>query len=128
MTDTIPENDQTIATAPQVPELTNEQKVLSLCTYLVPLVTNTNFLAPLIIWLLKKGEDTYTEQHAKESLNFQITYLIFAIISYISIFLVVGFILFPAVIITYIVFSILACVKTYKGEMYKIPLCFRFIK
>lgn len=130
MTDTIPENDQAVATTPppQLPELTNEQKVLSLCAYLVPLVTNSNFLAPLIIWLLKKGEDAYTEQHAKESLNFQITYLIFAVISYISIFLIVGFILFPAVIITYLVFSILACVKAYKGEEYKIPICIRFIK
>ena len=85
-------------------------------------------LAPLIIWLLKKGEDAYTEQHAKESLNFQITYLIFAVVSYISIFLIVGFILFPAVIITYLVFSILACVKAYKGEAYRIPICIRFIK
>jgi len=34
---------------PQVPELTNEQKVLSLCSYLVPVVTSSSFLAPLII-------------------------------------------------------------------------------
>ncbi len=129
-TDTPSENGQELAAtpSPEIPKLTNEQKVLSLCTYLVPLVTNSNFLAPLIIWLLKKGEDAYTEQHAKEALNFQITYLIFAIVSYISIFLVVGIVLFPAVIITYIVFSILACVKAYKGEEYRVPVCIRFIK
>ncbi len=132
MTDTAPEaeNDQAVATTPppQVPELTNEQKVLSLCSYLVPVVTSSGFLAPLIIWLLKKGEDAYTEQHAKESLNLQITYMIALFVSWLSAFLLIGFILFPAVVITYIVFSIIACVKAYKGEDYTPPVCIRFIK
>ena len=39
-----------------------------------------------------------------------------------------SFILFPAVVITYIVFSIIACVKAYKGEDYTLPVCIRFIK
>jgi uncharacterized Tic20 family protein len=130
MSDTALENDQAVATTtpPSTPVLTNEQKTLSLCSYLLPLVTNSNFIAPLIIWLLKKGEDAYTENHAKQSLNFQITYAIFAVVSYLSVFLLVGFLLLPAVIISYLVFSIIACVKAYKGEDYTIPICIRFIK
>jgi uncharacterized Tic20 family protein len=107
---------------------TNEQKTLALCAYLIPLVTSSNFIAPLIIWLLKKGEDSYIEKHAKESLNFQITFAIFVFVAWLSIFLLIGALLFPAVIITYIVFAIIASIKAYKGEEYRIPLCIRFIK
>jgi len=118
--------------APIAPEvevcLSNEQRTFSLCSYLVPFVTSTNFIAPLIIWLLKKGEDEYVEKHAKESLNFQISFAIYAVIAWLSCFVVVGVLLVPAVIIAYMVFSIVASVKAYKGEDYKIPLCIRFIK
>ena len=120
-----------VAPAPEPPpvaELTNEQKTLALCAYLIPLVTSSSFIAPLIIWLLKKGEDSYVENHAKESLNFQITFAIFVIVAWLSIFVLIGALLFPAVIITYIVFAIIACIKAYKGEEYRVPLCIRFIK
>lgn len=137
MTDTTPENTEntapekeTVTTppTPQTPTLSNEQRTLSLCTYLIPLVTSSSFIAPLIIWLLKKGEDSYIEQHAKESLNFQITFMIFGFITYLTIFILIGFLLFPAVLITYITFSIIASIKAYKGETYKIPVCIHFIK
>lgn len=113
---------------PPVAELTNEQRTFALCAYLIPLVTNSNFIAPLIIWLLKKDEDSYIEDHAKESLNFQITFFIFILVAWLSIFIMIGALLFPAVIITYIVFAIIASIKAYKGEPYRIPLCIRFIK
>lgn len=109
-------------------ELTNEQRTLALCAYLLPLVTSSNFIAPLIIWLLKKDADPYIEKHAKESLNFQISFAIFAFAAWLSFFVVIGVILFPAVIITYIVFSIIASIRAYKGEEYRVPLCIRFIK
>ena len=115
-------------TAPPVAGLTNEQRTFALCAYLIPLVTSSNFIAPLIIWLLKKGEDSYIENHAKVSLNFQITSAIAVFVAWTSFFLVIGILLFPAVIIAYIVFGIIAGVKAYKGEEYKIPLCIRFIK
>lgn len=113
---------------PSVAGLTNEQRTFALCAYLIPLVTSSNFIAPLIIWLLKKGEDSYIENHAKESLNFQISFVIFAFAAWLSIFLLIGALLFPAILIVYIVFSIIAGIKAYKGEEYRIPLCIRFIK
>ena len=110
------------------PGLTNEQKTFALCGYLVPVVTSTSFIAPLIIWLLKKGEDSYIEQHAKQALNFQITIMIAAFVAWLGLFVLIGFILLPVVVIAYLVFSIIAGVKAYKGEDYKIPVCIRFIK
>jgi uncharacterized Tic20 family protein len=108
--------------------LTNEQRTFALCAYLIPLVTSSGFIAPLIIWLLKKGEDPYVENHARESLNLQITFVLCIVVAWMSVFALIGILLFPAVIITYIVFSIVAGIKAYKGEEYKIPVCIRFIQ
>ncbi len=113
---------------PSARGLTNEQRTFALCSYLIPLVTSTTFIVPLIIWLLKKGEDDYVEKHARESLNFQISFMIYAFVAWMSIFVVIGVLLFPAVIIAYVLFSIVASVKAYKGDDYKIPLCIRLIK
>ncbi|MDF7801875.1 DUF4870 domain-containing protein [Pontiellaceae bacterium B1224] len=112
----------------QVVELTNEQRTFALCAYLIPVVTSSGFIAPLIIWLLKKGEDSYIENHAKEALNFQITFMIAVFVAWLSFFVIIGALLFPAVIITYFVISIIASIKAYKGEEYNVPLCIRFIK
>ncbi len=121
-----------VEAAPIAPEvevcLSNEQRTFALCSYLIPLITSTTFIVPLIIWLLKKGEDAYVEKHAKESLNFQISYVIYAFVAWLSVFVMVGVLLLPAVVIAYMVFAIVASVKAYKGEDYKIPLCIRFIK
>lgn len=110
-----------------VAELTNEQRTLALCAYLIPVVTSSNFIAPLVIWLLKKGEDSYVENQAREALNLQISFIIYTFVAWLSIFVLIGALLFPAVIITYVVFSIIACIKAYKGEEYRVPLCIRFI-
>ena len=113
---------------PPIPELTSEQKTFALCTYLLPLLTSSSFIIPLIVWLLKKDEDAYIANHAKQSLNFQITMIISAVVAWLSCFFVIGILLFPAVGITYLIFSIIASIKAYKGEEYKIPFCILFIK
>ena len=35
----------------------------------------TGFLGPLILWLLKKDDDSFIDEHGKEALNFQIALL-----------------------------------------------------
>jgi len=40
-----------------------------------------NILGPLIIWLIKKDESPYVDKQGKESLNFQISFTIYAFIA-----------------------------------------------
>jgi len=40
-----------------------------------------NILGPLVIWLIKKDESPYVDQQGKESLNFQISFTIYAFIA-----------------------------------------------
>jgi len=99
--------------------------VLAFCGYVIPL---GNILGPLIMWLLKKDESEYVDYHGKESLNFQISILIYVLIAGLSCLLLIGFVLLPAVLIFDIVAVIIATVKANDGIRYRYPLCIRLIK
>ena len=60
---------------PVVP--TSDEKTLALVCHIVTFVSA--FIAPLIIYFLKKDESSFVTSHAKESLNFQITVLLLVI-------------------------------------------------
>jgi len=87
-----------------------------------------NILGPLVIWLIKKDQLPSVDAHGKESLNFQISMTIYAIVAAISIFAIIGFVLLPAVIITDLILVIIAAVKASNGEFYRYPLTIRFLK
>ena len=55
------------------------------------------FLGPLIVMLIKGNESPYVRRQAVESLNFQLSILIYAIVSVVLIIVLVGFILLPIV-------------------------------
>jgi uncharacterized Tic20 family protein len=86
-----------------------------------------NVLGPLILWIVKKDEIPSVDFHGKESVNFQISMTIYTIAAGLSIFLVVGFVLLPAVLIVNLVFVIIAGIKASQGEPYRYPLSIRFI-
>jgi hypothetical protein len=83
-------------------------------------------IGPLVVWLLKR-DDPWVEYHAKEALNFNISFLIWALIAGISILLLVGLILLPAVAIAWFVLTIKAAIRTSNGEYYRYPLTIRFV-
>lgn len=85
------------------------------------------FIPSLIVWLLKKDDSAYIGEQAREALNFQITVLIGFIIAWVLTFVLIGLLLLPAVWIANIVLSIMAAVKTSKGEDYRYPLALRLI-
>ena len=82
-------------------------------------------LPPLIIYLLKKDESKFVAEHAKESLNFQITASIFFIILFISI---IGIFLLWLLGILVLVLVIVATVKASENKLYRYPFAFRLIK
>jgi len=87
-----------------------------------------NIIAPLVIWQVKKEDMPFASSQAKECLNFQISMTIYAIISAILCFVVIGFLLIPALYVIDIVFTIIAAIKSNDGIPYQYPLTIRFIK
>lgn len=83
-------------------------------------------VGPLVMWLLRR-DDPWTEYHAKEALNFNISFLIYGVVAALSIVLLVGLILLPAVVITWFVLVIRAAVRTSAGEYYRYPMTMRFV-
>lgn len=88
----------------------------------------TSFVGPLVIWLIKKDEDTFVAEQGKESLNFQITVMIAMVVAVLLIPLCVGIPLTIAVPIVDVVFCIIASVKSSSGERYRYPIAIRFLK
>ncbi len=87
-----------------------------------------HIIAPLVIWLIKKEESPFVEDQGKESLNFQISLTIYFFVASILTFILIGFVLLPALAIFAIIMVIIASVKANDGEKFRYPLCIRFIK
>lgn len=103
----------------------NDEKTWSLAAHLLCLVGG--FVAPLIIWLVFKGRGPFLEHHAKEALNFQITVMIAWVVTIITAFILIGFVLMLVVLPWMIVMPIIAAVKASSGEWYRYPLTIRFV-
>jgi len=88
----------------------------------------TSFVGPLIIWLIKKEQSPYVDKQGKEALNFQITVVIASFVAGLLTLVCIGFILLPAIFIVDLIFCIMACVATNKGQDYRYPVSLRFIK
>jgi uncharacterized Tic20 family protein len=107
---------------PSVPP-TSDEKTLALLSHIITLVSQ--FIAPLIIYLVKKDESSFVAAHAKESLNFQLTFLIIIILLVIT---VIGLLLLWIVGIYAFVLVIIATIRASEGKLYRYPFTIRFIK
>ncbi len=104
-----------------------DEKTLALITHLSGIVAG--FIVPLIIWLINKDkpEKAFLISQSKEALNFQITVLLSWIVAMVLSFLLIGFLLYPVILIGNIVFCILAGIKANNGENYRYPVSIRLI-
>lgn len=101
----------------------SDEKTMAILSHVLTFVGG--FLAPLIIYLIKKDESAFIREHARESLNFQITVLIIVIALFITI---IGILLLWVIGIAALVFVILATVKASEGKLYKYPFSLKLIK
>ena len=87
-----------------------------------------NIIAPIVIWQIKKNESAFVVEQAKESLNFQITLMIYALISFLLVFIIIGFFMLFALILFSLIIVIVAGVKANEGEHYRYPMTIRLVK
>ena len=86
-----------------------------------------SFLGPLIVMLVKGNDSPWIRRQSVESLNFQISILIYAIVSAILIIVLIGLVLLAAVGVLWLVFTIIGSVKASSGEDYRYPLTIRMV-
>ncbi|MEA2003317.1 MAG: DUF4870 domain-containing protein [Actinomycetota bacterium] len=85
-----------------------------------------SLVGPLAMWLLRR-DDPYTDYHAKEALNFNISFMIYGFIAAFLIIFLIGLLLLPAVVVTWFVLVIRAAVKTSAGQHHRYPMTLRFV-
>ena len=85
------------------------------------------FLGPLLVLLVKGNDSPWIRKQAVESLNFQISILIYAIVSAILIIVLIGFVLLAAVGLVWLIFTIIGSVKVAGGDDYRYPLTIRMV-
>lgn len=87
-----------------------------------------NVIGPLLVYSMKKDEYTFVADQGKESLNFQISMLIYLAISVVAIILLVGIFFLIFIPLISLILTVVAAVRANDGEWYRYPLCIRFIK
>jgi uncharacterized protein len=87
-----------------------------------------HIFGPLIVWLLKRGDAAEIDAHGKESLNFQLSMLIYDAVALILCFVLIGIPILLLLWVLNTVFVIVAAIKASDGELYRYPLTIRFIK
>jgi hypothetical protein len=87
-----------------------------------------HIFGPLIVWLLKRGDASEIDAHGKESLNFQLSMLIYDAVALILCIVLIGIPILLLLWVLNTVLVIVASIKASDGEFYRYPLTIRFIK
>ena len=119
------------------PDVTDDERTFALLMHLSLLahtvLTIIAFGIPLIMWLVKKDDSPFLDDHGREAINFQISLLIWSIIFTIVAIPItiitcgVGFVVAFVPTIIAIVGMIQASIAANRGEFYRYPMTFRFV-
>lgn len=86
------------------------------------------FVAPFVIWLLKRDEMPFLADQGKETLNFQITILLALACAGVLMLVLVGFPIFWGLLLFHFIVTLVAAVKVSEGVAFRYPFCWRVIR
>lgn len=119
------------------PQETRNWALVAHLSALVVLVGVPSFLGPLVVWLVKRGEDPFVEQEAREALNFNLSVLLYAVVAgavaAVLAIVTLGLGLLVIVPLAFgagIAWLVLVCVAGYqasRGGRYRYPVTIRFL-
>jgi uncharacterized Tic20 family protein len=85
------------------------------------------FVAPLVVLLVFGPRSAYVRAQAVESLNFNLSWLLYAIAAGILVIIGIGLLILLALGIAYVVLVIIASVRANNGQLFRYPLTIRFM-
>jgi uncharacterized protein len=92
----------------------------------VPVIGNV--AGPWFVWMAKRDESTFVGEQARESLNFNITVSLGAIICGFAALIFIGFLLGSALLIAWLVLTLIAAIRASEGIHYHYPFSLRLVK
>ena len=100
---------------------------LHLSTFAGVLVPVLGFVAPIVIWQIKKDEFPEIDEHGRVVVNWLISAVIYGFVSILLVFLLIGIPLIVAVSICSVVFPVIGGIKANQGELWPYPLSLRIV-
>ena len=85
-------------------------------------------IGPLICWLTKRDESSWVNENGKASLNFQLSMLLYMILTIPLCFILIGIPIIIFLGVLKVICIIIASVKAPKGELFRYPLVIPFIQ
>jgi uncharacterized protein len=98
---------------------------LALLGFFVPWAGH--IIGPLIVWLAKRTDSPEIEAHARESLNFQLSMLIYNLIAAVLCLVLIGLLLLLILHILNIILVIVASIRASEGKLYRYPFTIRLV-
>jgi uncharacterized protein len=99
---------------------------IALIGFFVPV--GGHIVGPLVIWLARRGDSPELDEQGKESVNFQISMLIYNAAAALLCLIVIGFALLGVLHILNVVFVIIASIQASDGKVFRYPLSLRLMK
>ena len=115
----------------QPPLSADQERLWAMLAHLLSFVAAyiaLGFIAPLIVMLVFGPRSAYVRAHAVESLNFNLSWLIYAIVGVITIPIGIGLLILLALGIAYVVLVIIASMRANGGQFFRYPLTIRFVR
>lgn len=85
-------------------------------------------ILPIVLWQTQKDKMPALDAHGKMVVNWLISSLIYFVVSFVLMFVIVGFFTMIAVAIMGVVFPIIGGIKANNGELWEYPLTIKFLK
>jgi uncharacterized Tic20 family protein len=86
-----------------------------------------SLIGPLIVWLVKKDESAFINAQGRELLNFQLSFLIYAIVCIPLCFVLIGIPLLIIVGLASFILTIIGLVKATEGKIYRFPVTIKML-
>jgi uncharacterized Tic20 family protein len=85
-------------------------------------------IGPLICWLSRKDESAWVNENGRNSLNFQLSILLYIVLAIPLCFIIIGFPIIFMLLTLKVICVIIASIKSSKGERFRYPLVIPFIQ
>jgi uncharacterized Tic20 family protein len=85
-------------------------------------------IGPLICWLSKRDESVWINLNGRNSLNFNLSILLYIVLAIPLCFIIIGIPIIMALATLKIICIIIASIKASKGQLFRYPLTIPFIQ
>jgi uncharacterized Tic20 family protein len=108
-----------------------ERRIAAICHlsgfigFLIPPIGH--LLGPLLVWLIYRDKSLFIDDQGREAVNFQLSTTFYVIASSLLVFIFVGMFLMVILSVFWLVFVVVATVRSSQGSLFRYPLNLRIL-